>query len=346
MRNLAAASLLFLSAGAYADSVTLYGITDASVEYVKGTTSAVRLADGDMSASRFGLTGTESLSSDTKIVFRLEAGFNINNGTEFFGNNTIFGRQAYVGIKSFWGELRMGRQFTPAFYALARLDPFGLNASMSPFVLLAKSSAQGGEYVPYGSRFSNALEYWTPNFRGFSSTIAIAPGGVAGDLRSGTGMGANIMYDRAPFYAFYAFQSAYNAVGPTNPEADLTLNHYIGLAYDIGPVELGALFGVSMSRGSGTHSSKDAGITASWKLNPQDVLMAALIKRIVSGEEERPLAVTIGWDHSISKRTSIYVRGLAITNSPGGSDTLDNIPIASGSGDTGYSFAVGIDHRF
>src|SRR5690606_8621893 len=59
--------------------------------------------------SRFGFRGVEKLSDRTDAIFVLEGGFNINTSTSAQGGR-LFGRQAYVGLRSKdYGTLVAGR---------------------------------------------------------------------------------------------------------------------------------------------------------------------------------------------------------------------------------------------
>lgn len=103
---------------ASAMTVQLFGVVDASIEYAKGSQSVVRMREGQQAASRWGLRGIEDLGGGTKANFLVESGFNIDTGTEFFGNGRLFGRQSWMGLSNeTWGEIRLGRQYTPSFYA-------------------------------------------------------------------------------------------------------------------------------------------------------------------------------------------------------------------------------------
>src|SRR5690606_30312354 len=66
-------------------SVTLYGIADISIRYLSTGDdqghSRVGLSNGAISNSRWGLRGVEDLGNGNKAFFRLESGFNVQNGT-------------------------------------------------------------------------------------------------------------------------------------------------------------------------------------------------------------------------------------------------------------------------
>jgi GBP family porin len=326
----------------------LYGVADMSIDIAKGSSNVVRLKDGEHTASRWGLRISEDLGGGLRAMTLLEAGINLDTGMENFGNGRIFGRQAYVGLASnTWGQVRLGRQFTPAFYVLSRLDPYMVNGAVSPLNLLNAVTSQGTGVVAFNVRFDNAVQYMSPKFGGASFTAAIAPGETAGNTRAGLNLGMNAMYESQSLYAFYAYQGMHNpspALLPGGGTA-LTSNHFAGMSYKFGDIELGILGATARSRAPGTRSSRHAGLTMNWQVTKQDVLKAAALKRYVRNGNQ-PLALTLGWDHSLSQRTALYTRAVYVHNSAGGNATLNAIPIAAGSGDSGTSVALGIRHRF
>jgi predicted porin len=110
-----AGALLALGSGSAMaqSSVTLYGLTDVSIQYLthanRAGDSLVRMTTGGLSQSRFGVSGTEDLGGGTAAIFRLENRFNLNNGQSDPG--LPFWNTAFVGLKSTrFGSLTMGRQ--------------------------------------------------------------------------------------------------------------------------------------------------------------------------------------------------------------------------------------------
>ncbi len=339
--------LALASGGATAMTVQLFGVADASIEYAKGSQSVVRMREGQQAASRWGLRGIEDLGGGTKANFLVESGFNIDTGAEFFGNGRLFGRQSWMGLSNNTsGEIRLGRQYTPSFYALLRLDPFLLNGMVSPFNLLSATASQGTGHVAYGARFDNAVQYFSPNWGGFAFGAAVAPGEVPGNPRSGTNFGMNATYEAGNAYAFYSYQGMYTGTNLPQVPTVLTSNHFLGGSYRFKPVEVGLLLAQASSKLAATRVARHYGITFSWNVTQKDTFKAVAIKRQILGGGERPWSMTIGWDHDLSKRTTAYLRAVYVHNSPGGSVTNNSIAIDPGSGDDARSISVGLRHRF
>ncbi len=108
-------------------SVTLYGIADISIRYLnhgENGNSRIGMNNGAISGSRWGLRGTEDLGGGNSAFFRLENGFNVQNGQRS-DSNRLFSRQAYVGLDGgSAGAISFGRQDTALFTLLAdTFDP-------------------------------------------------------------------------------------------------------------------------------------------------------------------------------------------------------------------------------
>ncbi len=103
---------------------------------------------------------------------------------------------------------------------------------------------------------------------------------------------------------------------------------------------------MASSKFKDTKAARGYGLTFSWDVATNDTFKAAVTKRHVIGASDAPLFVTVGWDHSLSKRTMLYSRLVLVDNSPGGSATLNSIPINAKSGASGRSINFGIMHRF
>jgi predicted porin len=148
-----------------ASVVTLYGVLDTSLEVTNpGSGWTPRLDSGAYRGSRVGLRGSEQLSADTYLVFTLENGFSTTDGT-LQTPGVLFNRQAWIGTRSTWGEVRVGRQYSPLYIPFkGDLDAFGAGTIASGLNNLSK-------ITPYTN---NALTYLSPLIGGFDATIMMA----------------------------------------------------------------------------------------------------------------------------------------------------------------------------
>lgn len=164
---------------------TLFGVIDVNVRAVRNgsaTTLKSQSTDG-LTSSRLGFRGLEDLGDGFKAGFWLEAPFSADTGT---ANATrFFNRRATVSlIEPTFGEIRLGRDNTPAFNAYNAYDPFGTNGLGE---ILGNGTSTGiisalGSGAVNLSRSDNQISYFTPaNLGGVYGQLAVAPSeGVAG----------------------------------------------------------------------------------------------------------------------------------------------------------------------
>ena len=133
-------------------SVQLYGLLDASVEYISsvaGSYSLTRVPTNTGTApSRLGFRGNEDLGNGMSAVFTMEMGLDPGNGVSNQGGR-LFGRQAYVGLKSGMGTVTVGRIYSMTFWS-------GLNADIHGGGIYGTGSLDS--YLP-NARVDNALGY-------------------------------------------------------------------------------------------------------------------------------------------------------------------------------------------
>jgi len=107
-----------------AGSFMVYGDIDEYVNHMKSSSGAKinALQDGAILRSRLGLTGSKDFGSGYAGNFTLETGLNATNGAQADQANAnttglttsgrLFDRQAWGGVSSPYGEVRVGRQNT------------------------------------------------------------------------------------------------------------------------------------------------------------------------------------------------------------------------------------------
>jgi predicted porin len=208
---LAVAVAAALPALAHAQSsVTLYGILDASVEYsddqsnaslqpsttVPGGQTAVlgdsglKVNSGTQSGSRFGIRGVEDLGGGLQAVFTLEHGLNVDTGSNADANK-FWNRQAFVGLNSRFGQLTIGRQYSPIFWALLPADFAGYTFYNNWAAFTGTNASIGTVQGPF--RIDNSLAYKSPTFGGLTVYAMYAPGerlGVTAGALDSTTLGS------------------------------------------------------------------------------------------------------------------------------------------------------------
>ena len=243
------------ASSANAQSVTLYGVVDGSINYqtpgdrVNGGESSWRLAgDGShqtAAGSRWGFRVAEDLGGGLTATAVLESGFNSDTGTSGQGGR-LFGRQSYVGIRSTsLGEVRLGRQQTMSYEMMSIIDP-GSNASATTiresvviqragFGVAGAPGAASDSYQmfgTYGDRRDNALHYYTPNVGGFEAALYAAAGeGVIPRTNGG-----KLTFANKQLQAGVSYEQAEKVNGIGAAGKSLT----VGASYDFGVIKLHA----------------------------------------------------------------------------------------------------------
>lgn len=217
---LASITGLFAMAAHAQSSVTLYGLLDAGLTYTsndmasKGATW--RASSNAASGSRFGLRGAEDLGGGLKAIFTLEGGFDVYSGRSSQGQNSLFGRQAFVGLASDkWGALTLGRQYDSMVEYLSPLSLANMDDRAGGFVFAHPfdNDNLGGTF-----RLNNSFKYSSPNMNGFSF------GGVFAASNGGSGLSDNnrayslgLKYDNGPMRLAAAYTSINQPNSTTNP---------------------------------------------------------------------------------------------------------------------------------
>ena len=170
-----AVGLTALGVPGYAIPTSATGVTTNRAERRNG----FRIQDGNdqgTGSSRIGFRGTEDLGGGLKANFLLEMGLRIDDGAapgttsvnSGGSGGNVFGRAAWGGVSGAFGEVRLGRQVVNSFFVQARSSAAG--ASNGLYGAAAASLAP----IMGGVRFSNAINYTTPDFNGFSAGVMIA----------------------------------------------------------------------------------------------------------------------------------------------------------------------------
>ena len=210
-KSLIVMAVLAASGVASAQStVTLYGLADVFVGSTRVKTSGAGLStsqrqtviDGSgFNTSRFGLKGSEDLGGGLKANFLLEGGFDISTGAAnnytnpFTGatSSATFGRQSWVGVSGGFGELKLGKMWTP--YDEVK----GSGAAAFDAGIFAPANgvwASNG----YQDRPGNSIYYSTPNFGGVSAAASYSFGeNKTATVGAGSIVSANIQYAGGPF---------------------------------------------------------------------------------------------------------------------------------------------------
>lgn len=338
-------------AGAFAapamaqSSVAIGGLVDTFVGSMRNagdTASKAVVGSGGMTTSYIGFSGVEDLGNGLKAKFALNAFFlgDTGAGGRFPGNETLFSRDANVGLAGGFGEVQFGRGLAPNFLPTVIFNPLGDSFTFSPLVMHSNVplfNASGFTSSLAGDTgWSNQIKYTTPSIGGLTANLHYQLGEAAGNT-SKNNVGANFLY----FNGALSLGGYYHKVQVNNPldtpagnvKAGATEQKvtFVGAGYDFGLAKLFATYDKS------SHNTKLEDKTTSFGLSVPvsggKVLAAyAQTKRTVGTPAEvRRETSTVGYDYFVSKRTDLYAMLM--------SDKITGYA-------EGTSFGVGMRHRF
>jgi general bacterial porin, GBP family len=277
----------------------------------------------------------------------------------------MFYRQSWVGLShDKYGSLRFGRQYTPSFFSIYYADPFRLDEALglgSSAVLARDANTIGVQYL--NGRQSNAVQYISPTLGGFKLSALYGLSATVTQptqTTNGNAMDFALQYNGFGFYGAFAYQNQ-RPGRTTLPTLTAPLNllasqRFTGaLAYRFGIVNLQAFYiytkpedapaGSVATRLGATHPYSVAQVGATVQATPFDTFEVAVLERAVRGVQDTTLGYQIGWDHALSKRTSVYARAGYMKNI--GRATMSWTGLAVSQPGTSQSMAaVGMMHRF
>jgi predicted porin len=338
-------------------SVTLYGVADVSVRYLRNANAnndgKVFMTNGAITNSRFGLKGEEDLGGGLKAIFRLESGVELENG-QYADSARAFNRAAYVGLSSGYGTLTLGRQKTPLFDMLGdTYDPLTvgnyfenawLPVALGAGLYADNAVKYNGTFagLTLGAMYSFGTNYTSTGAGGFS-------GQVPGHMGAGNMYGFTASYAMGPLSIGGGYQqnsdNSSNKQKIWNANAVYTVGAaklYVGYLHstdDTGFVDSilqqrGLASGTDILKGSGRRDDGPfAGIT--YQVTPAllltgafyyDHMKNAAIGGGATGSGNRYTGVALA-EYALSKRTEVYgtidfnkVTGAADVELPGRSN--------------------------
>ncbi|MDR6536412.1 porin [Variovorax soli] len=284
-KSLVAMAALAAAGSACAQSsVTLFGVVDAAVSGYSAKSSfystsllpafppagqpdtvkrsQTALSNSGYNNSRLGFRGTEDLGGGLAASFWLESPLFNDSGA---AGLSTFGRRSTVSLSGGFGELRLGRDFTPSFWSDTVFDPMGatgvgtnLISSINSNLAIAASGGTLNGGLSGGTdsyvRTSNAIGYFLPpNLGGFYGQVQYAlhentkSTDVSGSpSRRGRYIGGRFGYGNGPLDVALAYGDSTAQDATTTTAAGLfassaerkiaTTN--LGASYDFGVLKL------------------------------------------------------------------------------------------------------------
>ena len=314
-------------------SVTLFGTVDLNARYVKndGSAKRVSLSQDGINSSQLGFRGVEDLGGGLKASFILLQGVSADTGTQ--NGAKLFNRRATVSLLGGFGEVRLGRDYTPTFWNNTTFDAFGTNG------LGDSSHVTVGLLQPTFVRADNSIGYFLPsNIGGLYGQFMVA---AAEGVNTGKYIGGRIGFAAGPFDIAGAYGQS-GIAGTTTKAKDFN----IGGSYDLGVVKLMGYYDQTK-----VLTVKETRISGSIVVPLGQGEIHASVSQGKNDTAAKPKAqqLALGYVYNLSKRTAMYGTVAQISNKNGatqsiaGGTAISALPTPGGKS---KGFEVGVRHFF
>jgi predicted porin len=373
-----AALASFAGVASAQSSVTLFGIVDAAVSYGHSNAGSVtKLTNSGYNSSRLGFRGVEDLGGGMSASFWLEAALANDDGQ---GSNTsannqpigtfnpltganapvrsgtqglTFNRRSTVSLAGGWGEVRLGRDYTPQFWNMTIFDPFGTNGVGTVQIFNSNTAV-----IPTAVRASNSIGYFLPgNIGGFygqgmyymgeNASNSTNSGGF-NNKKDGTGYGVRFGWANGPFNVAAALSETKYTANLQNPAiaGDMKQNN-VGGHWDFG---IAKLMGQYEWDQVGSVKSKGWMLGGIMPVGPGEFKASYSeykFDALVGSSTNKTKKFALGYVHNLSKRTAVYATWAKINNDGGAAQVLNGAPGGLGTlGGTSYGYDFGVRHSF
>lgn len=339
-----------------------------------------RVSPSIISQNALGIKGSEDLGGGYKTGFVLEGQFATDTGAQNGQDSRMWGRQAYVGLTTPGGEVRVGRQYAPIFYSFAftTVEAIGASDIMASGLVVNNLQVRQDNQVSYWLKTGSltAAVSYSPNagvdryvsvLRGQpagANTGQIIGGATAGNETAGSGgrgqtYGLFLNYMIEPqWLATFGYHA--NKFGDAQlvlpfasaqPTVLFSMDKYVGYA-------LGTKYTVP---GLGTniagifHYGKftnDAGSAEGPKVETFALGVKHPINQFAVGAEfaygkftnftkGKDSALMLAGDYNFSKRTTVYIRAGYLKDSRGNLVSTDQPGLQIAGGPAPLLFGLG-----
>ena len=359
-----AVSMLLPCLAARADdsAVTIYGVADAFIQVLDGSSRMSRVQSGGLVGSRLGLRGHEDLGSGLKAFFMLESGLNVDEGV-INQSGTFFGRQAQLGLSGEFGTISLGRQYGSLYYATTDLSIF-TNASAGPSTVLIGGFGGGyepvrgasGAAVPPASgatgngsplRVNNSVRYESPSYQGIKAILLYGAGEQAGLTKQSRIVDFGLRYTRDGFDLIASLVSDRTVAGGVL-NATNAQTRTLAAAYSFDAVRVVAGYVDFKDKRTAGQDGRGAWLGAEYRMGRQLLKVQYVLNKPRYGEDNKTQALGAGWVYDLSRRSALYSSLTRFKNDDRAGRFNGAIPDGlAADGDRSITeFALGIRHNF
>lgn len=338
-----AALMAFAGTASAQSSVNIGGIIDLAARSVDNPGGTVRtLSPEGASSNRLIVRGVEDMGGGLRASFWLEAAIapdtgggtaNVRPGATAGG--LTWQRRSTVSLSGKFGEIRLGRDYTPTFWTHTLFDPFNtVGVAAQTNLMTTPAGALSTTLV----RADNTIGYFLPGgLGGIYGQFQVAAGeGATGNKY----IGGRIGYAAGPVNVAFA----YGITDKTGAMLDDVKAYNFGGSYDFGFMRLLGQY----------HSYKYNGRELKNAVAAATVPFGASTVKFSygrTGDFRSATQIGLGYYYDLSKRTTLYTNFSRVNNERGSGFTASGsgvtptaAQIANGFNSTGYEF--GVRHSF
>lgn len=382
-------------------SVTLYGTLDVGMLSINKTAGSplgyvpspvdgghgTIMKDGGIGGSNWGLRGREDLGGGLSALFQLQGNINVKDGSTGGPNSSagtsFFNQMSVVGLAGPFGELKVGRQVSPMYYAMASTDARGARYFGSVLTALVGLNSASGAWAgnnsnpAFGTIYNdNAIVWTSPRWNGLTVNLEYALGNTAGSSKANVQEAVTAQYENgglrlsALWYngygnnlgtatALYSAALGNAAAGASaaaaagfSPTANTNRLSSVGALYTRGPWTASASYFQARNPAhaivrNGSDSLDMWTVAGGWRVSPAVNITSGYYRikdRHNAGNHAGQFAV--GAEYSFSRRTLVYAQAAQVQNH-GANMNLSPIyanPVPANSNVSAWM--VGVRHSF
>lgn len=348
-------------------SVSIFGTIDTGVQTRNRSPSdagkVTEVFSGGIRPNIWGFKGAEDLGGGLKASFTLESHYMSDTGARVSGPgfDSMFRRQANVGVSGDWGAVTLGRQYSPAVIGTIGVEPRAFKEQFSILYVWAYNQLSGpGNPLGAGDSGGNDVGVFIGNAVQYSNTVgplyvgvAYSFGEQAGNFKRGREISIGATYT-GPLVVGFGYQNVADATTGEDIHKLWSLGFavpYSAITPKFNYVEIkngDPATGVEISKVKTT----SFGVDYKWSdLNTATVAYYhAKYNGVDSSSKTKSLVLSN--EYSISKRTILYVQGARVDAGESGlADPLQALKqtiVVDGTapGKTTMLVGLGINHTF
>ena len=340
---IAVGAAAIMPAMALAD-VSVYGRAHVSVDYLD---DGADYSETNLSSnsSRLGFKGDHAINPSLKAFFQIEQQINFTTGNSS-GGSDLATRDTFVGLAGDFGKVQVGRFDSPFKKARGPANLFGDQVGDM------RNLTRVGD-GRFDERYDNTAQYTTPDFNGFSATVAysVHEGVWAEQDHDSDSVSMALNYAAGPFEAALAYEQA---------EEDTTRGERDGIraaaAYNLTDAFKVVGFFQTVDHDDPDEANRELwssdtyGLGGEFKIAPATALKAMWMTRDADADNADADMWVVGVEHKLDKAVRVYANYAMIDND----DNSRQVPwkeartASSGgvAGEEASGFSVGLRYDF